>query len=139
MLYGKGRNVYLNYQYLKGQTQFQIVGILTPDADQLIDPAIPMYYPDQLKTITPDCYDKVIITVRDQAMGVEMYQTIREAGVDEKKIVAAHIYLGPATDISLEDFIGSPIRLREEIEQFINRKYGNLHYCTGTRYLRKAG
>lgn len=128
MLYGKGRNVYLNYQYLKGQTQFQIVGILTPDADQLIDPAIPMYYPDQLKTITPDCYDKVIITVRDQAMGVEMYQTIREAGVDEKKIVAAHIYLGPAIDISLEDFIGSPIRLRQEIEQFINRKYGNLHY-----------
>lgn len=128
LLYGKGRNVYLNYEYLKDQSQFQIVGIITPNADQVIDPAIPMYYPHQLETIAPACYDKVIITVRDQEMGLGMYQAIREAGVDEKKIVAAHIYLGPATDISLKDFIESPIRLRQEIEKFIGQKYRNLHY-----------
>lgn len=128
LLYGKGRNVYLNYQYLKEQTQFQIVGIVTPDADQLIDSAIPMYYPHQMKTITPACYDKVIITVRDQKMGVEMFRAIREAGVDEEKIVAAHIYLGPTTEISLKEFIENPIRLRQEIEKFIGRMYGNLHY-----------
>lgn len=51
LLYGKGRNVQLNYEYLKGQHQFHVAGIVTPDADQVIDSAVPMYYPYQLKTI----------------------------------------------------------------------------------------
>lgn len=128
LLYGKGKNVQLNYQYLKGQTQFSVVGIVTPAAGQTVDPAVPLYEPYQLNTIPASSYDKIVITVRDQALGVEMYQAIRDAGVDEKKIVAAHIYLGPATGISLRDFIESPVQLQQEIRQFIDRKYGNLHY-----------
>lgn len=128
LLYGKGRNVQLNYEYLKGQHQFHVAGIVTPDADQVIDSAVQMYYPHQLKTIPVSDYDKIIITVRDQVIGLEMYQAIQEAGVDKTKIVAAHIYVGPVTNISPQDFIWNHIWLQLEIKRFIDGKYGNLHY-----------
>lgn len=128
LLYGKGRNVQLNYEYLKEQHQFHIAGIVTPDADQVIDSAVPMYHPYQLKTIPFSDYDKIIITVRDQATGLEMYQSIQEAGVDKTKIVAAHIYMGPVTNISPQDFTWNYIRLQLEIKRFTDGKYGNLHY-----------
>lgn len=128
LLYGKGRNVTLNYQYLVDQPQFQIVGIITPDADQIIDPAIPMYYPHQLKLIPASDYDKVIITVRDQKMGVEMYRAILKSGVDKEKIVAAHIYLGPTTGMPLESFIEDPASVQAEIKKFIDEKYGSIFY-----------
>lgn len=87
-----------------------------------------MYYPNQLKTLPFYDYDKIIITVRDQKIGSEMYQAIREIGIAAEKIVAAHIYVGPTTGISLEDFIGNVTQLRSEIKRFIDGKYGNLHY-----------
>lgn len=128
LLYGKGKNVQLNYQYLKRQRQFSVAGIVAPLTGQAVDPAVPMYEPYQLNTIPASSYDKIVITVRDQALGVEMYQAIREVVADEKKIVAAHIYLGPATKISLADFTGSRRKLQAEIEKFIDEKYENLHY-----------
>lgn len=129
LLYGEGEDdIWTSYQYLKKQSYFRIIGIVTLDPNLAVEPAVPIYSPDQLAAILPADYDKVVLTARHQKSGAEMYQAIRESGVDERRIVAAYIYVGKATNISLEDFLGNPIRLKEELNEFIDQKYGSLRY-----------
>lgn len=128
LLYGKGENGRKLYSFLKGQPQFHVVGIVARNADQVVNPEVPMYCPEQLKMIPPSDYDKIIITVMRQEMGMEICQIIRDSGVSEDKIVAPYTYIGPTADISVKSFTSSPWRVREEIEKFISNQYGNLLY-----------
>ena len=128
LLYGKGKNGQKIYKYLKEQTPFCIVGIVARNADQVINPELPMYCPDQLKMIPPSDYDKIIITVLSQEMGMEICQIIRKSGVSEDKIVAPFTYIGPVADISVKGFTSSPLKVQEEIRKFISKRYGNLLY-----------
>lgn len=128
LLYGKGKNGQKLYKYLREQTQFCIVGIVARNADQVVNPELPMYCPDQLKMIPPSDYDKIIITVLSQEMGMEICQIIRESGIDDDKIVAPFTYIGPIADISVKSFTSSPLKVQEEIEKFISNQYRNLLY-----------
>ena len=128
LLYARGKNGRDIYEFLKTQPQFQIFGFVDRNADRLTDVEVPVFRPDQLKTISPEAFDKIVITVMSQVMGAEVCQIIRDSGVDEKKIVAPYTYLGPVTGVAAEDFISNPPVVQQEIGEFISRRFGNLLY-----------
>lgn len=128
LLYAYGKNGKLVYQYLKEQPQFQVIGIVDRNADSLTDIGVPVYGPDQLRTLAADMYDKIVITVTRQKMGLEVYQIIKERGVAEEKIVAPYTYLGPFTTLSVENILQIPMLLQQEIEAFILQRNNNLLY-----------
>lgn len=128
LLYAYGKNGKQVYQYLKEQPQFQVIGIVDRNADSLTDIGVPVYAPDQLRTLAADMYDKIIITVMSQAMGLEVYQIIKESGVAEEKIAAPYTYLGPFATLSVENMLQTPMLLQQEIEAFILQPNNNLLY-----------
>ena len=128
LLYARGENGKKIYDFLKTQPQYSIVGFVDRNADTLTNAEVPVYGPNQLEEIPCEVYDKVLITVMSQNMGVEIYQILRENGVEERKIAAPYTYLGPVTRLSLEDFIGNPCIVQNEIKIFLKNKYKNLLY-----------
>lgn len=128
LLYAYGKNGKQVYQYLKEQPQFQVIGIVDRNADSLTDIGVPVYAPDQLRTLAADMYDKIIITVMSQAMGLEVYQIIKESGAAEEKIAAPYTYLGPFATLSVENMLQTPMLLQQEIEAYILQPNNNLLY-----------
>ena len=72
LLYARGKNGRDIYEFLKTQPQFQIFGFVDRNADRLTDVEVPVFRPDQLKTISPEAFDKIVITVMSQVMGAEV-------------------------------------------------------------------
>lgn len=128
LLYARGKNGRDIYEYLKTQPQWEVVGFVDRNADKLTGLEVPVYRPDQLKTIPPEAYDKIVITVMSQDMGADVCRIIRESGVEEAKIVAPYTYTGPVSAVPAEDFVFSRQALQQEIGAFIAHGYGNLLY-----------
>lgn len=126
LLYAYGRNGKLLYQYLKELPQIRVIGLVDRNAGSLPDIGVPVYRPDQLKAIPADSYDKIVITVTRQKMGLEVYQIIKASGVAEEKIVAPYTYLEPASILSIGDILQEPVRLQRELETFIVHPNNNL-------------
>lgn len=128
LLYARGKNGRDIYEYLKTQPQWEVVGFVDRNADKLTGLEVPVYRPDQLKTIPPEAYDKIVITVMSQDMGADVCRIIRESGVEEAKIVAPYTYIGPVSAVPAEDFVSSRQALQQEIGAFLAHGYGNLLY-----------
>lgn len=127
LLYGRGVNGQRVCQYLVNQ-HFQVIGFVDQNADKMTDGRIPVYRPDQMKTIASGRYDKIVITVLNQDVGAEIYRFLQESGIEERKIAAPYIYVGPVSPLSLEDFINCPALAKQEMKKFIECQYGNLLY-----------
>lgn len=128
LLYARGKNGREIYQFLKAYPQYTIVGFVDRNADKLTDVGVPVYGPGQLKSIPPEAYDKIVITVIKQDMGRGVWQIIQKSGVDKAKVVAPYTYIGPETACALEDFIENPAVCQGEIGRFISLRYGDLAY-----------
>ncbi len=127
LLYGRGRNGWRIYHYLVSH-HFQVIGFVDQNADIMDGGDVAVYCPEQLRTIPPEEYDKIVITVLNQDVGAEIYRLILKNGVEEQKIAAPYIYAGPASTLLLEDVTGRPAFVKREIEKFIERQYGDLRY-----------
>lgn len=125
LLYARGVNGRNIYSFLKNCPQFHVIGFVDRNADSVSDTEIPVYRPDQLKTIPADSYDRIVITVFDQRMGYEIYQIIRESEVTEDKIVAPYTYLGPFCTLSVSNILQDPARLQQELKIFIGNPAAN--------------
>lgn len=130
LLYGYGKNGRNIYQFLKENPQFQIVGIIDRNADMTATYVFPVFHPSQLSGIPCKSFDKLLITVMDQAAGREIYQIVRENGIPEEKIVAPYFYNGPSTTLSVESFIQDSTLVHREIKTFIDGQYKNLLFFT---------
>ena len=127
LLYGRGRNGWRIYHYLVSH-HFQVIGFVDQNADIMDGGDVAVYCPEQLRTIPPEEYDKIVITVLNQDVGAEIYRLILKNGVEERKIATPYIYAGPSSTLLLEDVTGRPAFVKREIEKFIERQYGDLRY-----------
>lgn len=128
LLYGRGKNGQTIFDFLKKQPSICIVGWIDRNADMMTEQGIPIFRPDQLKSIPPESYDGILVTVLEQKPGTEIYQSIRECGISEDKIITPYTYHGPVTSLEADDFIQSPQLVQQEITNFIDHQYGNLAY-----------
>jgi len=73
LLYGMGKNGNEILRFLQETGEFEIVGAVDERAGELSHSEIAVYPPEYLNTFPNAGYDKLILTIGDQDIGMEVY------------------------------------------------------------------
>lgn len=129
LLYGMGENGKNIYQFLQKTGQFHIIGFVDARAKELHHAEVSVYFPEDLQMFPDTAFDKLILTIENQDIGFEVYQQlINMYHVQKSKIIAAFIYTGPFSNVSLEEFARDRSAVESEIDWFIKNNCRYISY-----------
>lgn len=132
LLYGMGKNGNEILRFLQETGEFEIVGAVDERAGELSHSEIAVYPPEYLNTFPNAGYDKLILTIGDQDIGMEVYcRLIERYGVEKRKIVAVFMrtmYTGQICPLTLEQFSNDYSTTKSELNKFVKNGYRQIVY-----------